>query len=79
MKINPVKGICCYRDAAFSPDGSYIVLFFQNEAQGANSETQMYYVALNQLGSDITPLKLPVRFFPNPRENLDVALHPINP
>jgi serine/threonine protein kinase len=78
-KINPVRGICCYRDAAFSPDGSYILLFFQNEAQGANSETQMYYIALDQLGSDITPIKLPVRFFPNPRENLEAVLHPANP
>lgn len=78
-KINPVRGICCYRNATFSPDGSYILLFFQNEGQGASSETQMYYIDLNQLGSALTPIKLPVKFFPNPRENLEAVLHPANP
>jgi Tol biopolymer transport system component len=78
-KINPVKGVCCYHGAVFSPDGSYVLLFFQDESRGSDSETQLYYLALDQIGASATPIKLPVRFFPKPRENLQAALHPVNP
>ncbi|MEP7135652.1 MAG: protein kinase [Chloroflexota bacterium] len=78
-KINPVKGICCYRNSVLSPDGKYILLFFQDVNKGADSETQMYYVPVDQLGGDttLTPIKLPLHFFPNPRENIEVALRPV--
>jgi len=77
-KIDPVNGTCCYRDSILSPDGTYILLFFQNENLGSDSETQMYYIPVDQIGSEIpfTPIKLPLRFFPDPRENLEVALRP---
>jgi len=80
-KINPVKGICCYRDSVLSPDGTYILLFFQDVNQGADSETQMYYIPIDQLGTEttFTPIKLPLRFFPDPRENLEIALRPSVP
>jgi len=49
--------------------------------QGADSETQMYYIPVEQLGSETTfaPIKLPLRFFPDPRENIEVALRPSVP
>jgi len=80
-KINPINGICCYRDAVLSPDGTHILLFFQDENRGADSETKMYYIPVDQLDSDITftPIKLPVRFFPDPRANIEVALRPSLP
>ena len=79
-KLNPVKSVCCYRDSVFSPDGTYILLFFQDEGRGADSETQMYYIPLDQIGTTtFTPVRLPLRFFPNPRENIEVALHPYTP
>jgi serine/threonine protein kinase len=80
-KINPVKGICCYRDSVISPDGTYILVFFQDETRGFDSETKMYYISVEQLDSEttFTPIKLPVRFFPDPRENIEVALRPVTP
>jgi hypothetical protein len=80
-KINPVNGVCCYRDSVLSPDGKYILLFFQDVNRGADSETQMYYIPVDQLDSEttFTPIKLPLRFFPDPRENIEVALRPSVP
>jgi len=80
-KIDPANGICCYRDSIISPDGAYILVFFQDVSLGADSETKMYYIPIDQLGSEttFTPFKLPVRFFPDPRENIEVALRPATP
>ena len=77
-RLNPVKNACCYQSAAFSPDGTYILLLFQDEAQGPNSETQLYYLPVDQIGSDATfaPFKLPLYLFPDPREDVEVALRP---
>ena len=79
-KLNPVNGVCCYRDSVLSPDGKYVLVFFQDENRGADSETQMYYISLEQIGTTtFTPVKLPLSFFPNPRENIEIALHPVVP
>jgi len=76
-KINLVDGKCCYRAAAFSPDGSYVVAIFQNEGDGADSKSEFYFVPLAEIGSTkFTPFRLPLNFFPNPRENIEVALRP---
>jgi len=76
-KINPIDGVCCYGGAAFSPDGSYILLAFQDVRRGADSETQLYYVPIDQIdtGTTFTPIKLPLQFFSDPRENIQLALH----
>ena len=78
-KINPVNGVCCYRDSALSPDGKYILLMFQDVNQGSDSETQMYYIPVDQLGSEttFTPIKLPLRFFPDPRRILKLFCAPL--
>jgi Tol biopolymer transport system component len=75
-KIDPIDGVCCYGSAAFSPDGTYILLAFQDVRRGADSETQLYYVPTDQIGvgEKFTPLKLPIQFFPDLRENIQLAL-----
>ena len=80
-KIDPVDGVCCYGTATFSPDGTYILLSFQDVRRGAESETQLYYIPVAQIGTDaiFTPIKLPLRFFPDLRENIQLALHPAAP
>ena len=72
--INPVDGTCCYRNATFSPDGTYVLFIFQDINLGSESESKLYYIPVDQIGSDVTPLRLPLGFFPNPRESILVAL-----
>ncbi|HSO14145.1 MAG TPA: protein kinase [Anaerolineales bacterium] len=72
-RLNPVNGVCCYRGAAFSPDGTYILVAFQDIGKGSESKTQLYYIPLD--GSDaIVPLRLPLGFFMDIRENILLAL-----
>jgi serine/threonine protein kinase len=80
-KIRPIHNVCCYGSAVFSPDGSYILLVFQDENRGANSESQLYYIPVDQIGTttDLAPLKTPIHFFPDLRENIQLALRPSAP
>jgi hypothetical protein len=80
-KINPVDGVCCYGGATFSPDGTYILLVFQDVRRGADGVTQLYYIPVDQIGTGTTiiPIKLPLLFFPDLRENIQLALHPSVP
>ncbi|PWB69498.1 MAG: hypothetical protein C3F07_19875 [Anaerolineales bacterium] len=75
-KINPVEGACCYRGATFSPDGTYILFAFQDIRKGADSETQLYYIPIDQIDAQavFAPIRVPVRFFPDVRENILFAL-----
>lgn len=79
--LNPVENTCCYRDARFSPDGSHILVVFQDVRQGAESETQIYYLPVEQIGSGVKfrPVKLPPLFFPNVREAIMPVLRPVLP
>jgi hypothetical protein len=76
--LNPIDRNCCYRDARFSPDGKYILAVFQDVRLGAESETQLFYIPLDQVGGEATfkLIKLPPLFFPDPREEILPALHP---
>ncbi len=80
-KIDPVEGACCYGTAAFSPDGNYILLIFQDERRGAESETQLYYIPIDQIGTEaaFNPIKLTLHFFPDLRENIQLILRPSTP
>jgi hypothetical protein len=80
-KINPIDDSCCYGSAAFSPDGTHILLTFQDLRLGDRSKMELYYIPLEQIGSaeTFTPVKLPVRFFPDLRENIQLALRPVVP
>ncbi|MDQ3003943.1 MAG: protein kinase [Chloroflexota bacterium] len=80
-KINPVDGICCYGTAAFSPDGTHILLVFQDERLGADSESQLYYIPVDQINSSVefVPVRLPLQFFPDLRESIQLALRPSVP
>jgi len=77
-KYNPINSVCCYQSAVFSPDGTYLLLVFQDERRGADSQAQLYYIPIDQIGSGttFTAIKLPLRFFPDAREDIEVALRP---
>ncbi|MEP0806930.1 MAG: serine/threonine-protein kinase [Chloroflexota bacterium] len=74
-------GPCCYRDSRWSPDGTYILLAFQDLALGPDTKTMLYYVPVGELGTGakFTPLPLPPDFFKNPREAPQPALRPAKP
>jgi Tol biopolymer transport system component len=75
VKLNPINGACCYRDARWSPDGRYILFAYQ----GANSSSiELYYVSIDELqnGAEITPVELPPAFFSTPRDRPQPALRP---
>ena len=74
--IKPVTGSCCYRDARWSPDGTYLFFAFQDFGLGANAPTFFYYVPYGEIsaGSTFTPIEMPEGFFKNPKEAPQPAL-----
>jgi hypothetical protein len=42
--LNPVSNKCCYRNARWSPDGTYLFFAFQDEGLAASAQTILYYV-----------------------------------
>jgi len=73
--INPINGVCCYRDASWSPDGKYILFLFQ---RFDSSEVNLYYISYAEVGSgkSFPLIELPDNFF-HPREKPQPVLHPI--
>ena len=74
--LKPIGG-CCYRDARWSPDGTYLFFAFQDFGLGANAPTFFYYVPYGEIsaGSTFTPIEMPEGFFKNPKEAPQPALH----
>ena len=73
--LNPINGVCCYRDARWSADGKYI--FFAHQRFDA-STIELYYISLAdiQSGMSFTPIELPGGFFSTPRDKPQPALRP---
>ena len=79
--LDVLTGKCCYRDARWSPDGTYVFFAFQDITLGAQAPTQFYYVsdgAINT-GATFKPIPLPDGFFKNQREAPQPALHAAQP
>ncbi len=77
LLLNPIGKRCCYRDARWSPDGSYLLFAFQDETLGPEAQTLLYYVPFGQIAAEatLTPIALPEGFFRNPKEAPQPALH----
>jgi hypothetical protein len=72
-------GECCFRDARFSPDATYLIYEFQNQKQGPDAKAALYYVPVGELntGANFTPILLPEGFvFNDVREAAQPALRP---
>jgi len=67
-KVDPVGNGCCYRDAHFSPDGSYLLFAYQSYAAGSDSQTQLFYIPYASIGSSATYDPLPLPPIIDPRE-----------
>jgi WD40 repeat protein len=61
----PVDGKCCYRDAAFSPDGTYLIFAFQDINLGTTGPILLYYIPTGSLTTEgaLEPIALPDGFF----------------
>jgi dipeptidyl aminopeptidase/acylaminoacyl peptidase len=76
-KINPINGLCCYRDPEFSPDGRYIILV--NQPFEMDAKSKLYYIPLGTIGTGASyePIPLPEDFFQNPKEKPEPILRPV--
>lgn len=65
QKIFPIENTCCYRDATFSPDGTFVIFAFQDIRLGEQSSVKLYYLPVNALvaGGVMQPIPLPDDFF----------------
>jgi serine/threonine-protein kinase len=73
-KINPIDGVCCYRDARWSPDGRYILFVFQ---RFDSNDVGLYFVPVSdwENGEPLTPIELPGEFITQ-RDKPQPALRP---
>jgi Tol biopolymer transport system component len=76
QKINPIDGECCYRDARWSPDKSYIFFVFQRVG---STEIEFYYVPYGELGNGGTwdPIPNLDTLFSTSREKPQPVLRPV--
>jgi serine/threonine protein kinase len=79
LTVNPIGKRCCYRDARWSPDGSYLLFAFQDAGLADAAQTLLYYAPIGDIaaGANLTPIQLPEGFFRNPREAPQPALRPV--
>ncbi len=77
-RINPIEGVCCYRDARWSPDGTYVLLLFQDIRLGGETRNLLYYVPYEALtsGEFGQPIPLPLSLQSDPRLNLQPEFRP---
>ena len=76
QKINPIDGECCYRDARWSPDKSYIFFVFQ---RFGTTEIEFYYIPYAELGNGTswTPIPNLDTLFSTSREKPQPALRAV--
>lgn len=77
VKLNPINGTCCYRDARWSPDGQFILFAYQS---AGTALIELYYASLEDIqnGTVLTPVNLPPGFFSTPRDRPQPALRPVD-
>lgn len=77
-EIAPIDGICCYRDAVFSPDGSHVLFAFQDIRLGELGSIEFYYqpYASLEANSSFIPLPLPDGFFGKRTDSPSPVLRP---
>lgn len=76
QKINPIDGVCCYRDARWSPDKTYIFFVFQRYG---TTDIEFYYVPYAELGKNVDwkPIPNVDTLFSTSREKPQPALRAI--
>jgi hypothetical protein len=77
-QVDPLGTQCCYTDARWSPDGSYVLFSYQNIAQGSGSRNLLFYIPYGSIGTGAkyTPLPLPNEVFASVTDHPDPTLRP---
>lgn len=80
-EIDPLGTFCCYTDATWSPDGSYIAFAYQNIKLGAEAQTELYIIPYGTIGTGATyqPFPFPAEFFAKPTERPQPVFRPARP
>jgi serine/threonine protein kinase/Tol biopolymer transport system component len=75
--LYPLGSTCCYRDARWSPDGSYVIFAFQDINIG--NTIQLFYINYGTIGAGAVykPLPLPADFFTDRSEKPQPVLRPV--
>lgn len=81
QKSAPYESNCCYRDAAFSPDGSHVIFAFQDIRLAGESPINLYVIPVDTLSTPrkLSPLPLSEDFFPNRNESPQPVMRPAQP
>jgi hypothetical protein len=76
QKLDPIGTTCCYTDAIWSPDASYMLFAYQNISLGSTSRNELYFVSYGSLGTGAkySPIPVPDNIFTNIGEHPDPAL-----
>ncbi len=80
LTVNPIGKRCCYRDARWSPDGTYLLFAFQDAGLAADTKTLLYYVPFGEIeaATNLTPIPLPEGLFKNLKEAPQPALRSVH-
>ncbi|MEW5868807.1 MAG: protein kinase [Chloroflexota bacterium] len=70
---NPIDESCCYRDAQFSPDGTYLFFAYQ-KYPGGDGSILFYYIPYGTIGTGAAYTPLPIPPITNPDEAPQPAL-----
>jgi hypothetical protein len=79
QSVNPINNNCCYRDAEFSPDGTYLAFAFQDITLGQDSLTKLYYIPFGTIGTGESYEPLPLPDIADPKERPQPQLRPVIP
>jgi Tol biopolymer transport system component len=73
--LNPIEGVCCYRDARWSPDGKFILFTFQ---RWDSRDVELYYASYADIiaRKSLSPIELPGNFL-SQRDKPQPALRPV--
>jgi len=79
--VAPVEGKCCYRDAAFSPDGTYVIFAFQDINLGTTNPIVLYYIPTGSLTTEgaLEAIPLPDGFFTQRNDTPMPVFRPARP
>lgn len=78
-KAAPYEGNCCYRDAAFSPDGTHVLFAFQDIRLGTESPINLYLIPSDSITTKrvLDPIPLPEGFFTKRNDAPMPVLRPV--